>query len=111
MTASPLSSRPDSSTLMGTNESSPNSMSWGRVIFVSSRFKPAESICNYKYLRSKIYCICKYGRKHDASGCGHLCPNGRVCALEGAKCTRMAAFEFRDAAICARMAGCDARGG
>src|SRR3982074_2200653 len=29
MTASPLSSRPDSSTLIGTNESNPNSMSWG----------------------------------------------------------------------------------
>src|ERR1700730_285385 len=31
MTASPLSSRPDSSTLMGTNESNPNSTSWRLV--------------------------------------------------------------------------------
>src|ERR1700680_1679864 len=32
MTTSPLSSPPDSSTLIGTNESNPNSMSWALLI-------------------------------------------------------------------------------
>src|ERR1700716_3373668 len=32
MTTSPLSSRPDSSTLIGTNESNPNSISWTLLI-------------------------------------------------------------------------------
>src|SRR6266849_2917744 len=41
MTTSPLSSRPDSSTLIGTNESNPNSMSWTLFIFGSSRLTEA----------------------------------------------------------------------
>src|SRR3982074_466042 len=36
MTTSPLSSRPDSSTVIGTNESNPNSISWTLLIFDSS---------------------------------------------------------------------------
>src|SRR5260370_13042554 len=39
MTTSPLSSRPDSSTVIGTNESNPNSMSGALLI---SRFRPAD---------------------------------------------------------------------
>src|SRR5258708_3453500 len=38
MTTSPLSSRPDASRLIGTNESKPNSMSWTLLIL---RFLPA----------------------------------------------------------------------
>src|SRR6202011_2450513 len=53
MTASPRSSRPDSSTLMGTNESNPNSMSWRLVIFDSSRLKPGSSIGS-QYLQIQI---------------------------------------------------------
>src|SRR5207245_792054 len=39
MTTSPLSSRPDASTLIGTNESNPNSTSWALLIL---RFLPAD---------------------------------------------------------------------
>src|ERR1700704_2420341 len=40
ITTSPLSSRPDSSTLIGTNESSPNSMSCALLIFDFSWLEP-----------------------------------------------------------------------
>src|SRR2546428_13933718 len=43
MTASPLSSRTDSSTLMGTNESNPNSMSWALLISGSTLLIEAAS--------------------------------------------------------------------
>src|SRR5260370_21165385 len=39
ITTSPLSSRPDASRLMGTNESNPNSMSWA---LLTLRFLPAD---------------------------------------------------------------------
>src|SRR3979490_1276404 len=54
MTTSPLSSRPDSSTVIGTNESNPNSMSWALLIFDSSGGRKRRSSAGSYYLQLQI---------------------------------------------------------
>src|SRR6266853_747608 len=113
MTTSPVSSRPDSSTLMGTNESNPNSMSWGLLISVSSRLTEAAFFewASY-YLQLQIppsadllhmqaptkQDLARIQLRFDQKG-----PNGAVDGLHSTTCAHMAgpnARRFSERGLC-----------
>src|SRR5580700_7117991 len=80
ITTSPLSSRPDSSTLMGTNESKPNSMSW--VLILCPFLQPEARLCQFSATDCPIGSGLSYPRRDSkelAESIDHQLPPLHLC--------------------------------